>query len=94
MNAPNAKTIAAEIKKLKHALTLEGRWSRAAREQIEGDIEVLENRMTPAQVEGRWYQDETAEEYSEGDNDLWARLDRTARWLAGEKDYKAPSTDL
>lgn len=86
--------IAAEISKLKHALKLKNRWNAATRQQIEGQIEVLEMRMDPEEVEARWYVDETAEEYRDGDNDLWIELDATARWMAGEEDFDAPSKGL
>lgn len=88
------REIDAEIATLKRALALKGRWNADAMAQIEGQIEVLEKRMDPDQVELRWYCDETEEEYCDGDNDLWSELDQTARWLQGEDDYSAPSKGL
>ena len=89
----SALQINAEIARLKKALTAR-RWNAKALEQIEGQIEVLEKRMDADEVELLWYVDETAEEYSDGDNELWSELDQTARWMAGEKGYHAPSKGL
>jgi hypothetical protein len=87
------REIEAEVWKLRAALTRR-RWSANAREQIEGQIEVLEKRMEPETVEARWYNDETADEFTDGDNDLWLELDQTARWLQGMDGYSAPSQGL
>lgn len=87
------REINAEIWKLRGALT-HRKWNAKAREQIEGQIEVLEKRLEPDTVEVRWYCDETAEEFCDGENDLWAELDQTARWLQGLDGYCAPSKGL
>lgn len=86
--------IATELRHLKHALTLRHRWNPKAQDQIEKTIEVLERRQTPEEVELLYYTDETADEYEDGDNDLWTELDSAARWLHGEDGFSAPSEGL
>jgi hypothetical protein len=77
-----------EIVALKNALSLKSRWNAQSREEIEAKIEVLTKRMTPAAVELRWFEDETAEEYRDGDNLLWGDLDLVARWMQGADEEK------
>lgn len=69
-------------------------WNRDARGLMNEEIKVLTLRLTPKQVEDRYYVDETAEEYREGDNDLWVALDIVARWLDEEEGVKPPSAGL
>ena len=93
-NIQSEKKIDAEILALRKALMLKDRWNAETRVEIECQIEVLEKRMTVLQVESRWFEDETSEEYEYGGNDLWTALDETARWLNGQKGVKAPSENL
>lgn len=89
------KEIDAEIVALKKALTLTRRWSPSTRKQLEAMLQVLERRMTPEQVEREWYQDESSDDYRDGDNELWAEADRASRWLMQERGYdEAPSQGL
>jgi hypothetical protein len=89
-----------DIKALKAALIKPGKqpggflYNAETRKMMEAQIRVLTERMTPAKVEQEYYVDESGEDYRDGDNDLWAELDRTARWMAGESGYDAPSVDL
>jgi len=89
----NAQEIEAEVASLNKALSAR-HWSPKAREQIEGQVQVLQKRMDPDEVELLYYVDESAEEYREGDNDLWSELDQTARWMQGEDGFCAPSKGL
>jgi len=57
-------------------------------------IEVLSKRMTDAQVEQAYYEDETTPDYTEGDNDLYNELARVCQWMHGVAGYKAPSVTL
>jgi hypothetical protein len=85
------KEIKIEVGKLRKQLTLKNRWNASAREIMEAQVEVLEKRMTTAQIGGRWYEDETTEDYSDGDNELWVQADRAASWMNGEKGVDTPS---
>jgi hypothetical protein len=70
------------------------RWNQPTREKLEESIKVLTERMTTQQVEDRYYCDETAEEFEDGDNDLWAALHSVAAWLHGNNDVAKPSEGL
>jgi Skp family chaperone for outer membrane proteins len=85
--------INAEIAALQQALKSR-RWNTSARETIVQSIEVLFKRMTEAQVEQAYYVDETASDYTEGDNDLYHELVRVCQWLHGAAGSKAPSETL
>ncbi len=88
-----------EIVALKNALSLGGvhhgsRWSVSAKVQLQAGIRVLEDRMTEKQIEREYYVDETMEDYSDGDNDLYNALMLVRSWMNGEEGYDAPSKDL
>jgi hypothetical protein len=60
-------------------------------EKLDAQIETLEKRMTKAQAEQRWYVDESAEEYSDGDNELYFEVCAAIEWMNGDPDQDAPS---
>ena len=82
-----------EVAKLTSALK-SPHWSHQARHLMNQQINVLVLRLTPQQVEDRYYEDETTEDYKPGDNDLWMALDAVARWTANERGVAAPSKGL
>lgn len=90
----------AEIVALKKALTLGGvhhgsRWSASTRTQLQETIKVLEQRTSAEEIERNYYVDETASEYTEGDNELYHELMRVRHWLDGDEEgYEAPSLRL
>jgi hypothetical protein len=84
------KEIDREILKFQWFLTVP-RWNQWAREGLVAVLKVLTDCMTAEQVELKFYEDETTEDYREGDNDLWVQADRAACWLAGEPGYPVPS---
>jgi hypothetical protein len=87
--------IETEIKILRKALSFfSSRWNDQARLTIEETIRVLDQRMTREQVERKYYVDETAEEFSESDNELYHALMLVVCWMEGERGYKAPSENL
>jgi hypothetical protein len=100
MKTPTNTEIENDIKALRTALTKPGKqpggllYNADTRKMMEAQIRVLSERMTPAKVEQEYYVDETGEDYRDGDNDLWAELDRTARWLTDKENYEAPSVGL
>lgn len=75
---------------LRKALRRKSRWNERTRKTIEAQLQALEERMTIAQADRLWYEDETAEEYRDGDNDLFNEVEYTIRWMNGQKGYKAP----
>jgi len=85
--------IEAESAKLYELMANKDRWNSKTLQQMAAQIEVLDSRMTYAQIEAKWYRDETEEEYHDGDNNLYHELVRTVNWMRGEKGYKAPSED-
>jgi len=100
MKTPTKNEIDNDIKALRAALKKPGKqpggflYNADTRKMIEAQIRVLTERMTPAKVEQEYYVDESGEDYRDGDNDLWAELDRTARWLLDTENYEAPSAGL
>jgi hypothetical protein len=58
---------------------------------IDAQIEVLEKQLTEKQIETRWYQDETAEEFRDGDNRLWDEARYARSWIDGDES-DAPSS--
>jgi hypothetical protein len=76
------KRIESEIMALKKALANpKRRWNNKARDTINQTITVLHLRMTPAQVEQKYYQDETSSEFQEWDNELYHEMVRVSEWL-------------
>ena len=89
------KEIKAEVDALTKALKDPNRnWNFSTIRMMRAQITVLEARMTPARVEREYYEDESDPDYQDGDNELWAELDRTSRWMMGEKHQDAPSDGL
>jgi hypothetical protein len=86
--------INSEIRALRKALKLKGRWNDAARKTIEETIKVLDERMTAEQIERTYYCDETDVDYQEGDNDLYNALMLVHYWMMGDSLYDAPSNSL
>jgi hypothetical protein len=91
MKTRTAKEIEHEIVELKKALALPDRYNAATRKILGAQIRVLTEQMTVKQVENDYYEDETDPDYQDGDNELWADADATARWLAGDDSYDPPS---
>ena len=48
-------------------------------EKIDTQISVLEGKTKPDD----YYEDETAEEYEDGDNDIWQAAEEAEQWLLG-----------
>jgi hypothetical protein len=53
--------------------------------EIDAVIEALEKRMTAEEAERKLYQDESAEEFEDGDNDLYHTVCSAIRWMNGDK---------
>jgi hypothetical protein len=57
---------------------------------VAAQIDVIENDLSEDEIEDRYYVDETAEEYCEGDNDVWNEALYARQWLDGDED-ESPS---
>jgi hypothetical protein len=61
----------------KHSMFGDKNW-----EKIEAQIAILQGKATPDD----YYQDESAEEFQDGDNDIWSDAERAQQWLKGDDD--------
>lgn len=87
----STKEIDAESAKIYALMEKKDRFNNETMEQFRAQVEVLDGRMTEKQIESRWYRDESDEDYTDGDNDLYHELIRTMHWMRGDKGYEAPS---
>jgi hypothetical protein len=53
------------------------------RAQIDAQIDVLKNNLTDAQITWQYDADETAEEYQDGDQEIYQAADYARQWLDG-----------
>lgn len=83
-----------EIVALKNALSKSDRWNNQARETVKETIKVLEKRMSASEIESTYYCDETADEFEDGDNDLFNALMLVHYWMIGDFGFDAPSKAL
>ena len=85
--------IEAEVAALRKLLAMPKRWNEATRSMMAAQILALESRMSSTEAERLYYVDETADEYEDGDNELYHEICRTIGWMNGATGHDAPSKD-
>jgi hypothetical protein len=67
------------LKKEKEGISLRTMFGASSHEKIDAQIAVLEGRSEPDD----FYIDESSEEYSDGDNDVYFAAEEAENWLRG-----------